>query len=227
MLSCVAAGLPTPVARAVNFGPLTTLQSGIGFTTVLALGPEDPDPGNDGDGCIYAVNGGEGSVHRVCFDDAKNVTSNTIVIDINGGSSVNNVLGIVLDTHPSGEIHLYLGYSDSNSQPFGGKIARAVSTDGGATYLTDEDFITGLPRSSFDHQTNGLDFGPDDCLYITQGNNSNAGYDSSFAASRFIGSIVQACFKDGNGDVDPSFDRNCGGGNSQEACDLEVYASGP
>ena len=95
---------------------MKTLQGGVGFTTVFALGPEDPDPGNDGDGCIYAVNGSEEAVHRICFDDAKSVTSHAIVVDLIDAGSVNNVRGIVLDTHPSGTSNLYLGYSDSNGQ---------------------------------------------------------------------------------------------------------------
>ena len=226
---------PVPVS-AVQFQPLAELATGIGFTTVIELGPEDPDPGATGDGCLYAVNGGAGAVHRICFEDApggtaKQVTSTTVggtpVIDLNGGGGTNNVLGITVDpAAPSGEIHLYLGYSDDNSAPFAGKIARAVSTDSGQSYVVDEDFITGLARSAFDHQTNGLDFGPDGCLYITQGNNSNAGYDSAFAESFYSSAILRVCFKTPSGAVDPSVDRDCGSGNLQEACDVEIYASG-
>ncbi|TFH21478.1 MAG: hypothetical protein E4H03_10580, partial [Myxococcales bacterium] len=223
--------LTGPAAReadAVQFQALQTLQGGIGFTTVLELGPEDPDPASNADGCIYAVNGGQGSVSRVCFDANKNVTSNNVVIDINGGGGTNNTLGITIDpdSDPAGEIHLYLGYSDNNGSPNAGKILRAVSTNGGASYTVDEDFITGLGRSSFDHQTNGIDFGPDGCLYISQGNQSNAGYDSAYAETRLSSGLLRACFKDGSGNVDPSFDRNCGGTNTQQACDVEVYASG-
>ena len=94
---------PTESAHAVSFQTLQTLQGGIGFTTVLELGPEDPDPGNLGDGCIYAVNGSQGAVHRICFDQNKSVTSDAVVVDINGAGGVNNVLGItavpLLQTH--------------------------------------------------------------------------------------------------------------------------------
>jgi hypothetical protein len=175
LLIGVVALLAAGPVRAVQFNALTDLQTGIGFTTVLAFGPEDPDPLSNADGCIYAVHGSNGSVSRVCFDATKTVTSNTVVIDINGAGSVNNVLGITIDpdSDPAGEIHVYLGYSDNNGGPFEGKIARAVSTDGGVSFITNEDFITGLGRSAFDHQTNGLDFGPDNCLYVSQGNNSN------------------------------------------------------
>ncbi len=48
---CLAAG----PGRAVQFGGLTDLQTGIGFTAVLTFGPEDPDPLSLADGCIYAV----------------------------------------------------------------------------------------------------------------------------------------------------------------------------
>ena len=98
---------------------------------------------SNADGCIYAVTGNSGTVHRVCFDATKTVTSNTVVIDINGAGGANNVLGITIDpeSNPTGEIHLYLGYADGNGAPFNGKIARAVSTDGGVSYTVDEDFI--------------------------------------------------------------------------------------
>jgi glucose/arabinose dehydrogenase len=224
-LATFAAG-PAP---AVRFQPLADLQTGIGFTTVLALGPEDPNAASDGDGCLYAVNGA-GTVHRICFDDAKSVTSNSVVIDLNGAADVSHVLGIAFDpaSDPAGEIHLYLGYAISVDAPLNGRIARAVSIDGGASYTVDEGFITGLTRSSFppSHQTNGLDFGPDGCMYIAQGNVSNAGYDSIRAETRLSGAILRACFKDGNGDVDPTFDRNCGEEHSQQSCDIEIYASG-
>ena len=152
-------------AAAVQFQALADLQTGIGFTTVLTLGPEDPDPLADGDGCIYAANGGQGAIHRICFDDAKVVTSDTVVVDLNGGSSVNNALGITIDpaSDPATEIHLYVAFSVTNDDPFNGRVARAVSTDGGVSYTLDESFITGLARSAFDHQSNGLDFGPDGC----------------------------------------------------------------
>ncbi len=202
LLSAALAVLPLRGAEAVQFGPLTDLQTGIGFTTVLTLGPEDPDPGSPADGCLYAVNGTTAEVHRICFDSSKSVTSDSVVIDldpaVNPSGNTNKTLGITIDpdSDPSGEIHIYLAYADSNTAPFNGKIARAVSTDGCVSYTLDENFITGLARSSFDHQTNGLDFGPDGCLYIAQGNNSNAGYDSAFAESRLSSAILRACFKD-------------------------------
>ncbi len=106
----VGALLVTFRAEAAQFQPLTNLQTGIGFTTVLTLGPEDPTPSTIGDGCIYAVHGGQGAVHRICFNDAKSVTSDTVVVDLNGGGGVDNCLGITFDpeSDPSGEMHLYL-----------------------------------------------------------------------------------------------------------------------
>lgn len=229
ILAAAVVGLSASSAPAVEFQPLADLQTGIGFTTVLALGPEDPDSTVRGDGCIYAANG-TGTIHRICFDDAKNVTSNTVVIDLNGAESVSNVQGIAFDpaSDPSGEIHLYLGFAIGPDEPFSGRVARAVSSDGGVSYAVDEAFIQGLSRASFvvSHQTNGLDFGPDGCLYIAQGNVSNAGYDVIRAESRLSGAILRACFKDATGGVDPAFDRDCGEGNTQQPCDLEVFASG-
>ena len=114
------------------------------------------------------MNGESGAVHRVCFDSNKFVISNTIVIDLNSGLQVNHALGITIDpaSDPAGEIYLYIAYAITNTAPFNGRIARAVSTDGGVSYIVDETFMTGLAHSSFDHQTNGLDFGPDGDLLV-------------------------------------------------------------
>lgn len=228
--------LPSSVARAVQFQQAQTLQSGINFSTIVAIGPEDPDPNSNADGCVYAGRGLTGTVNRICFNSLKSVTSNTVVINLNGGTTsladVNGLLGIAFDpmSNPKsgGEIHLYLAYADNNASPFNGKIARAVSSNGGVSYTVNEDFIVGLPHSSFNHQTNGLAFGrePDDCLYIAQGGNSNTGFDIDFAESRLSGAILRACFKNSDGSVNSTFDRNCGGGSSQQACGLEVYAAG-
>ncbi len=227
-LFTIALATAPPPAQGVQFGSVQTLQSGIASCAALTIGPEDPVAASTADGCLYAVNAFSGTVSRICFDASKVVTSSAVVIDLNGGGSVNALLGITFDpaSDPAGEMHLYLAYADDNSAPFQGKIARAVSTNGGASYTVDEDFITGLARSPFDHQTNGLSFGGDGCLYVAQGNASNAGYDSAFAESRLSSAMLRACFKDGSGAVNPAFDRNCGGGNTQQACSVEVYASG-
>ncbi len=227
----LAAVLQLQTAAAVEFAPLADLQTGIGSVSALTLGPEDPDPARNADGCIYAVNAFEGRVHRVCFDARKAVTSHTVVADINGPGAVNALLGITFDpqSDPGGRMDFYLGYADGPDAPNNGKVARAVSVDGGATYAIDEDFITGLARgdnSPWTHQTNGLAFGPDRCLYIAQGNVSDAGYDQAYAERRLAGGILRACFKDADGNVAAAFDRYCGARNTQDACDVEVYASG-
>ena len=95
----VAISLTPLRGEAVQFGPLTDLQTGISFTTVLTFGPEDPDSLSKADGCVYAANG-SGAIHRVCFDATKTVTSNTVVIDLNGVGTVDNVF-IVFDVTPT------------------------------------------------------------------------------------------------------------------------------
>ena len=230
-------GLGTVCSRrceAVQFQNAQALVSNIDFITGVAVGPEDPDSTSNADGCVYAVSGQAGSVHRICFNKFKTVTSNTVVVNLNGASNppadVNLVLGLAFDPTSSpvsgGQIHLYLAYADNNSGPFNGKIARAVSTNGGVSYTVDENFIVGLGRSSFDHQTNGLAFGDDGCLYMAQRGNSNTGYDFEFAESRVSAAILRACFKNSDGSVNPSFDRVCANGNTQQSCGVEVYASG-
>lgn len=220
-------GLLAQAAAAVQFAPVQTLQSGLDFVTQLALGPEDPDPGSLADGCVYAADGDSGSVQRVCFDAGKNVTSNTTVVVLDGGAGTDFLIGLAFDpaSDASGEIILYLAWEPLTTEPFDTRIARAVSVDGGSSYTTDEAFVTGLGRSTV-HTTNGIAFGPDGCLYLAKGNNSNAGFDPDFAESRLSGAILRACFRNPDGSVDPAFDRDCGNGSVQEACDVEVHASG-
>lgn len=225
-------------AGAVQFEALETLQAGIAFATVIAIGPEDPDPTKQSDGCVYVGSGDSGQVRRICFAEgaggAKTVTSNTLVVDLAaeiGQSSVQFMLGMEFDpaSDPSGEIHLYMGYAlaagATVGQAFDGRIARAVSSNGGTSYTTDASFITGLSKGDF-HYASGLAFGRDGCLYISKGNNSQAGYDADYAESRLSSAILRACFKDASGAVDPGFDRDCGDDGVQETCDVEVYASG-
>jgi hypothetical protein len=128
----------------VMFGPRQMSESGIVFATVVAIGPENPDPMSSGDGCIYVAGGFTGIVFRVCLNAAKQVTSSTRVINLNSTSlgddspDVNALLGITFDPdfHPAERIVLYLAYADSPAGPFDGKIARAVSTNGGESTPT-------------------------------------------------------------------------------------------
>lgn len=214
-------------ASAVQFSNVQVLQGGIDFIAALAIGPEDPDPASLGDGCIYAVSGDAGTVHRVCFDITKTVASNTIVVELNGGLGTQFLLGVAMDpaSDPNGTIIMYLPWTPPSAEPFDTRIARAVSVNGGASYSVDETFIRGLGASTV-HTTNGLAIGPDGCLYLAKGNNSNAGFDPNFAETRLSGAILRACFRNPDGSVNPGFDRDCGDGSIQEACDVEVYASG-
>ena len=224
-------------SQAVDFNAVQTLQGGLGNVSVIVFGPEDPDPASAADGCVYAGGTFSGEIHRICFDATKTVATSDVVLEINGGSGVNIVGGITFDpgSDPAGTMILYVSYADDNNSPFTGKIARATSSDGGASWSFDdglggsvedgESFIRGLGRSSFDHQLFGIDF-VDGCLLISQGNNSNAGYDPAHAESFRSSSIQRACFNLPSGLVDPAYDRDCGGGNTQEACDLEIAASG-
>jgi glucose/arabinose dehydrogenase len=223
LLGCLFA----EAAAGVQVTPVQTLQGGIDFVTQVALGPEDPDPGSLADGCAYATDGDSGTLHRICFDAAKDVTSNDTVIVLNGGAGTNFLIGLAFDpaSDTEGEIIVYLAWEPLETEPFSTRIARAVSQDGGSSYTTDELFVSGLGRSTV-HTTNGIAFGPDGCLYLAKGNNSNAGFDPDFAESRLSGAVLRACFRNPDGSVDPGFDRDCGDGSFQEACDVEVYASG-
>ena len=93
-LASLALLLACSTAHAVEFAPPVDLAPGIGFTTVVALGPEDPDPSSPADGCVYAVSGEKGEVRRICFDASKTVTSNAAVIDLNGPADAEFTLGL-------------------------------------------------------------------------------------------------------------------------------------
>ena len=82
-----ALSLVAQPVEAVVFGPNTPLQGGVGQATAVAFGLEDPDPANTSDGCVYAVDG-NGLVRRICFNAAKTVTSNDIVVDLNGARMI-------------------------------------------------------------------------------------------------------------------------------------------
>ena len=193
--------------------------------TVVAVGPEDPEPASYGDGCVVAAAAQNPTVRRVCFDDAKSPTLQETAFTLPGGSSV---LGLAFDptSDPDARIDLYVAWSPGPEHPFASHVARARSLDGGSTWDLDPLFLSGLPRSSFDHQINGLAMGPDRCLVIAQGGNSNLGFDRDFPESRLSGAILRACFLTGDGEVDPTFDHVCGSELGEEPCDVELLAPG-
>lgn len=64
-----------------------------------------------------------------------------------------------------------------NAPNFTGVFERVLITNPGTPQETwdHQPFITGFPRSTIDHLTNSLDFGPDGALYLVQGSTSATG----------------------------------------------------
>lgn len=83
------------------------------------------------------------------------------------------IIGIAFD--PTAPNTLWLSHNGQSSDDFTGTVSKLTLADGNELDATVEDYVTGLPRSTGDHLTNSLEFGPDGGLYLTQGSNSAMG----------------------------------------------------
>lgn len=85
------------------------------------------------------------------------------------------LIGLVFDpaSTPANPIAwvTHTSYGFGEMPDWGGKISRLS----GPSLATVDSFAVGLPRSSRDHVTNGIAFGPDGALYLLQGSNSAMG----------------------------------------------------
>lgn len=136
------------------------------FTSVT-MGPDDK---------LYAATY-EGKIYR--FPVAADGTTGTPQIisslqTANGGSP-RTLLGMAFDPAATASNPIlwvsHNQYAFDNATDWTGKVSRMS----GADLQTVQDYVTGLPRSVRDHETNSLAFGPDGALYVTQGSNSANG----------------------------------------------------
>lgn len=153
------------------------------YTSVL-LGP---------DGKLYAgtVNG-EILRFAINADGTLGVAQSiTSLQTANGGNRL--LIGLRFDpSSTAGNLILWASHSAftfSNGPDWAGKITRLT----GVNLETVVDYVVGLPRSTRDHVTNQIDFGPDGALYFLQGSNSAMGAGDSawnFRPERLLNAAV-------------------------------------
>lgn len=133
--------------------------------TALKIGP---------DGKLYALTQ-NGFIHRWELTPDGSLTNQEILDALHSQEGDRLALGLVFDpAADANNLTAYVSHSDfafSNAAPWSGKVTRLS----GANLEIVEDLIINLPRSAFSHATNGMDFGPDGALYISQGHTSAAG----------------------------------------------------
>jgi len=150
---------------------LPTATGAYQFYSQLTFGP---------DGKLYAAMN-DGRIRRfpVLADGTlgQPETITTLVPDFSPASPATKRLLVGLRFDPASTAedlvvwasHTTWGFNDMAD--WGGKITRLSGPD-----LQDaQDYVVGLPRSTRDHVTNGIDFGPDGKLYVLQGSNSAMG----------------------------------------------------
>ncbi len=136
------------------------------FYTSVTMGPDGDLYAGTIDGFVYrfdvAADGTLGGAQEI---DA--------LVDHAGGPRM--LIGMAFDPASTAAAptlwvsHSTFGFADMPD--WGG----AISTLGGPGLATVTDEVTGLPRSAKDHLTNGLAFGPDGALYVSQGANTAGG----------------------------------------------------
>jgi hypothetical protein len=153
------------------------------YTSVL-LGP---------DGKLYAgtVNG---EIVRFAINADGTIAAPQTITSLqtaNGGDRL--LIGLRFDpSATAGNLILWASHSAftfSNGPDWAGKITRLS----GVNLETVVDYVVGLPRSTRDHVTNQMDFGPDGALYFLQGSNSAMGAPDSawnFRPERLLNAAV-------------------------------------
>jgi PA14 domain-containing protein/Big-like domain-containing protein/carbohydrate binding protein with CBM6 domain/fibronectin type III domain protein/strictosidine synthase-like protein len=150
----------------VSFQKIALAAAPVKTYTSVLLGP---------DGKLYAgtVNG---EILRFAINADGTLGAPQSIISLqtaNGGNRL--LIGLRFDpSSTAGNLILWASHSAftfSNGPDWAGKITRLSGVD----LETVVDYVVGLPRSTRDHVTNQIDFGPDGALYFTQGSSSAMG----------------------------------------------------
>ena len=146
----------------VNFAK-STVFTGAPISS-LVIGP---------DGKLYAA-GLNGNLGRWTIDSSGNLTNLEVFAPQQLAGRA--IIGLAFD--PNNPNNLWITNNDSLfTQPandFTGKISK-LTLKSGYFNADVQDYVVGLPRSSKDHLSNSLAFGPDGKLYMTQGANNSMG----------------------------------------------------
>lgn len=118
----------------------------------------------------------DGTIRRWTINSRNGSLSNLQVLN-SPKLSGRSIIGITFD--PTNPNVLWISNNDTafqkNAPNFTGKISKLTLNSGAGFNANIQDYVTGLPRSTKDHLTESLEFGPDGKLYVSQGSNSAMG----------------------------------------------------
>lgn len=155
----------TPPTPGVNFNKSMVYQGGP--TSSLVISPDGSK--------LYGA-GLDGTIRRWTINSRNGSLSNLQVLN-SPKLSGRSIIGITFD--PTNPNILWISNNDTFSQRnapnFTGKISKLTLNTGAGFSANIQDYVTGLPRSTKDHLTESVEFGPDGNLYVSQGSNSAMG----------------------------------------------------
>lgn len=189
--------------------------------TSVAFGP---------DGRLYAVTI-DGRLFRYEVRPDGTRLSHRRVDSVNSANGAERtIVGLALDpASTADDVVVWVSHSAAMAIPapeWSGKISRLS----GADLETVTDYVVGLPRSTKDHMTNGIAFGPDGALYVLQGSNTAMGAADATWGNRPERLLNAAALRVDVSAIDPPLDVRTEGGGSYDpwadGAPLTVYASG-